>query len=245
MANNVTRKKVKNNGKFIGYLNINKRNARRITTIAGFVLVSALSFSVGRASKQTEVNPIVLNTLNENYFDEPVYNGIEYTIKPGDTISGIVYSYESDDNKAIRIIREIEDFNNINANSIRDGMTISLFGVPASHLEDFGYTDNYNYFEPKVEVDLRLQFLSLVEDTLDLEDPEYIDFLREEQSIINAYNDYKANYLPGDEAMLDDIIDRLRTLCYEAEKYGYSFENNLRAMPLSEATRYNENNRSF
>ena len=54
----------------------------------------------------------------------------------------------------------IAEYNNLrNVDHIIAGSRIYLVGVPASKLEDFGYTDNYNYFEPSVEVDLRLEFL--------------------------------------------------------------------------------------
>ena len=52
------------------------------------------------------------------------------------------------------------------------------------------------------------------------------------------YENYENDHIEGDEYKLDYIINFLRNLSEEAREYGFSFENNLTALPLSEAISY-------
>lgn len=138
----------------------------------------------------------------------------------------------------MRDISLIEEYNDIDRNDLHPGDTIYLVGVPASKLEDFGYTDNYNYFEPSVEVELRLSFLNKVVDHV-LAIPDHDDeFISAVRKVENDYNDYKDEYVDGDEYKLDYIINVLRDLSIDAKDFGFSFDNNLKALPLSEAENY-------
>lgn len=238
------RKTVRNNGKRIGSMNIYNKNMKKIMIFGSYIILSLGAFALGRASKDRPVNVISHNTLTENYFEEPTYTGIPYVVKSGDTLSEIVYSYESDTNKVMSNIKLIEEYNGINRNSLHPGDVIYLVGVPASKLEDYGYTDNYNYFEPTVEVDLRLSFLNKVSEYV-LTTPDYDEnFVASIKEVADEYNDYNAEYIEGDEYKLDYIINTLRDLCIDAKDYGYSFESNLKALPLSEAE-YLKTTRSY
>ena len=185
---NYDKKIVRNKGKEIGSIFVYKNGLKRGMIFASFVTMSVLSFVAGRVSKKT-MHPIIANTLTENYFEEPTYSDIPYIINEGDTLSDIVFSYEQDPNKAKLDIEMIAEYNNLrNVDHIIAGSRIYLVGVPASKLEDFGYTDNYNYFEPSVEVDLRLEFLGKVVD--------YVSNSKDynEEFVLN-YNNIKAQYV--------------------------------------------------
>lgn len=238
MKKETSKKTVRNNGIRIGEMLTYNKSLRRATIFGTYILVSVAAFSLGRASKSRPINAIIPNTLTEKYFDEPTYSGIPYVVDSGDTLSAIVYSYESDTNKAMRDISLIEEYNDIDKNDLHPGDTIYLVGVPASKLEDFGYTDNYNYFEPSVEVELRLSFLNKVVDRV-LAIPDHDDeFISAVRKVENDYNDYKDEYVDGDEYKLDYIINVLRDLSIDAKDFGFSFDNNLKALPLSEAENY-------
>lgn len=232
------RKKVRNNGVEIGSITIYPKQIKRILIFGASIFMSVTAFFIGRATKDRPIYRVVPNTLTESYFEEPTYSGIPYVVSYGDTLSRIVYSYEDDTNKAMEDIRLIEEYNGIKRNEIYSGQTILLVGVPADKLEEFGYTDNYNYFEPSVEVDLRLDFLKKVVERIssDTEHDKRFDMAVEQAE--REYIEYKNEYLPGDEYKLDFIINILRDLSEEARGYGYSFENNLKALPLSEADYY-------
>lgn len=235
---NYDKKIVRNKGKEIGSILVYKKGLKRGMIFASFVTMSVLSFVVGRVSKKT-MHPIIANTLTENYFEEPTYSDIPYIINEGDTLSDIVFSYEQDPNKAKLDIEMIAEYNNLrNVDHIIAGSRIYLVGVPASKLEDFGYTDNYNYFEPSVEVDLRLEFLGKVVDYVSNSKDYNEEFVLNYNNIKAQYENYKNDHIEGDEYKLDYIINFLRNLSEEAREYGFSFENNLTALPLSEAISY-------
>lgn len=228
---------IKNNGRRIGEICTYNKNLKKVAAIAAFSLISVSSFLLGRASKSRPVNNIAINVLSDTYFDEPTYNTIPYTVRDGDTLLDIVYSYESDKDKVATNIKLIEQYNNIEANTIFSGKTIYLMGVPSSKLEEFGYTDNYNYFDATVEADLRLDFLNKIVDYLlthNNYDDNFIVSVRQAEA---NYKEYQIEHVDGDEERLDEIINTLRKLSDYAKNFGYTFENNLKALPLSEATR--------
>lgn len=234
----ISKKTVRNNGNKIGEMSIYNKNMRRVLIFGSYIIISVGAFALGRASKSTPIYRVTPNTLTEKYFDEPTYSGIPYVVSPGETLSSIVYSYEDDTNKVMRNIRLIEELNGIDKNNIHAGDTILLVGVPTGKLEVFGYTDNYNYFEPEVEIDLRLSFLNKVVDHIQELPDHNDDFIASVKKVENDYNDYIDEYVDGDEYKLDYIINVLRDLSIDAKEYGFSFENNLRALPISEATNY-------
>ena len=220
---NYDKKIVRNKGKEIGSIFVYKNGLKRGMIFASFVTMSVLSFVAGRVSKKT-MHPIIANTLTENYFEEPTYSDIPYIINEGDTLSDIVFSYEQDPNKAKLDIEMIAEYNNLrNVDHIIAGSRIYLVGVPASKLEDFGYTDNYNYFEPSVEVDLRLEFLGKVVDYVSNSKDYNEEFVLNYNNIKAQYENYKNDHIEGDEYKLDYIINFLRNLSEEAREYGFSF----------------------
>lgn len=237
--NHYKKKTVRNNGNKIGEMIYYNKNLKKILLFSSYFIISVSSYFLGRTSKDKTVYPVIPNILAETYFDEPTYSGIPYVVSFGDTLLDIVYSYESDTNKVQANLKLIEKYNGIDANGIYPGQTIYLVGVPASKLEEFGYTDNYNYFAPEVEVDLRIDFLNKVVDYIDTTDANNHSFLASVEEIKNDYADYKNDYVPGDDYKLDYIIDDLRDLSESSKEYGFSFENNLSALPLSEAVNYN------
>lgn len=235
-------KVVRNNGENIGNSKVYSKNLKRTLLFASYVLVGTLCYLGGVSHKDSKSSTInfSVNTLDESYFDEPTYNGILYEVKMGDTLTEIVYGYQSDANKVEQIISEIERVNKIQASRLRDGQVIYLCGVPSSKLEEFGYSDNYNYFDPSVEIDMRFSFLEMVLTNIDVEVGE--ELRTGYDDVVDRYRRYKYTYLPGDDSALDEIIEDLRYLSDSARQYGFDFENNKKAVPLSEAINYNKEN---
>lgn len=231
--------RVRKNGKKSGKITAYKRNVARLILIGGSVVIFSTGFAAGRVSKKTIERSISYDI--DNMIDyEPRYDGIPYYVRGGDTLLGIIYSYETDSNKAYQLKDDIMYVNHMKYASLQYGETITLCGIPESKLEDFGYTVNYNFFEPTFEVEDRLLFLDKVEGHLKLDD----ELKLEISQLHDRYRLYQYNYVPYDEQSekdLNDLVQEIRDVCEDVEKnYGYSFDNNKVARPLSEATRHLE-----
>lgn len=238
--NKNNKKTVRNKGKRIGELFSYVSNIKRVLIFASHIMKSENLYSL----KEREISyPMTTSNIGFSYVDEPTYNLIPYVVSSGDTLIDIVYSYEKDKEKALANLKLIEEYNKIDGENIPEGETIFLIGVPASKLEQFGFIDNYNYFEPTVEIDLRLEFLNKVVNQI-AKASNCVDFAVSVRNIEQAYNEYNSEYDEDDEYKLDYIINSLRDLCVDAKEYGFSFENNLKALPVSEADYY-ETHKSY
>lgn len=92
---------------------------------------------------------------------------IDYTIGYGQTISGIVYSYQSDPNIAENLIDEVAYNNDLSHPSlIQAGHTYKFHDVPESALRnpefmyETGYTVDYDVLDPEIEVQDRIAWTS-------------------------------------------------------------------------------------
>lgn len=243
---------VRNYGRKVGKTKSYKKNLKRMLLVGmSYVVFTTTGFVIGRVtSKDTEPeNNYSFNVVSEDSFDvEPTYNGIEYTVKLGENLTGIIASYETDADKMYRYLDRIVDLSGLdNASTLRDGTVIRLVGVPESKLELFGYSADYNLFDPNIELDDRVDFLKETSSDVVLTDENetqvgiYMYRLTDLQS---AYKDY--SYNKNDED-LDELLNEARELCYELKEImGFDFEFNKTAYPLSRAINYsNEESMSY
>lgn len=237
----ISEKTVRNKGKDVGKVRVYNKGLRRTLLAASFIVVGISAYIAGYNTKKTPVYQISYNTLSTNYFNEPTYNGILYTVKSGDSLSSIIARYESDPNKQASLLRQIMSYNNLKNSNIINGDEIYLFGVPASMLEEYGYTDNFNYFEPMVEINVRFEFLDKVAESISsIEDAQ--GYIQSIGDLKEWYQQFKYRYVPGEDDELNEILNEIRELCEDAKLYGFDFDFNKKAMPLSQATNYHVGN---
>lgn len=231
---------VRNNGHLIGEVKVKKRNFIKFAGVslaagAAIVVISIASSIIG--TKETEPNgPVIVNPIGKD--EEARYN-IPYTIKPTDTISDIVFSYESDTNKAYDIIDRIADASDIkNVNTLRDGAEVTLVDVPASKLEQFGYTVDYSLVDPEDELKDRKSYVDKV--LVVSKTPETqaeFELLRDKKESLAAQ---LRDYYGIDDAelkdyLLDHLLEEYRELCEQVEKYtGKDFDKYRTIYPLDE-----------
>lgn len=234
-------KVLRNKGKKVGKIRVYNKGIKRTLLAVSFVVVGVSAFIAGRNTNKKPVYQVSYNTLSEAYFDEPTYNGILYTVKSGDNLSTIIARYESDPNKQANLLDQIMRYNNLKNSNIIIGDEIYLFGVPSSMLEEYGYSDNFNYFDPMVEISVRFDFLDKVKESLSgIEDAK--GYLESINNLRELYDQFKYRYIPGEDDELNEILNELRELSEFASEYGYDFEYNKKAMPLSQATNYKNAN---
>lgn len=224
---------IRNNKKRIGEANIYLHNVNKIMIVTGIIGIVVVSFTAGRLSKETKSVNYVYNVLSENYFKEPTYNGIKYTVKSGENVWSIVKKYENDERKIATLVKDVLSVNKINAKTLQSGDEILLVGVPSSKLYLFDYTDNYNLLDPIVEVDARINFLNKVKDKL-INVPSATTYLANIENVLTSWNSYKYSYVLGEESdEFNIILTELREMCEAASEYGYDYDFNKKAYPLS------------
>lgn len=232
---NVNRKKV-------GEVKVYKPNFRKMILIGSAAVLFTTGFAAGRVTKPT-YERVISRNVELNMEEEQRFNGIPYEVKSGDTLLGIIYEYETDVDKVYKYKDDIMYFNEISS-YLDKGDVINLVGVPASKLENYGFTANYNYFEPNIEVEDRLEFFANLVESNTL-DEVYVDQINR---LAHNYRDFKYNSLNDveSERVLDFILEELRSLDEKLhETYGYTFEKNKIARPLSLATRNVEMKMSY
>ncbi len=236
-------KKLRNNGREVGKVRVYNKGLKRTLLAISFIVVGGCAFLAGKSSAKKPIYQVCYNTLSESYFEEPTYNGVLYTVQTGDSLSSIIAHYEGDPNKQATLLDQIMSFNKLKNSGIKSGDQICLFGVPSSKLEEYGYTDNFNYFDPSVEISIRFEFLDKVVASGDVPDEENW-FIESVQDLKEWYQQFKYSYVPGNDSELDEIMNEIRELCEDAKKFGYDFDFNKKAMPLSEATNYKKDERT-
>lgn len=230
-------KKVRNKGKTVGSIRVYNKGIKRTLLATSFIVVGVASFIAGKATNKKPVYNVAYNTLSTSYFDEPTYNGILYTVKSGDSLSTIIAHYEGDPNRQAALLDQIMSYNHLSTSKIVNGDQLYLFGVPASMLEEYGYSDNFNYFDPSVEINVRFDFLDKVVASGEIPEGEEW-FSQSVEDLKEWYKSVKYSYIPGEDDELNEVINEIRELCEGALEYGFDFEHNRKAMPLSEATNY-------
>lgn len=230
---NTHKVKVRNNDVYIGEANLFLLNIKKVMVVMGMAGLVVVSFVAGRASKETKKVNYAYNVLSESYFKEPTYNGIKYTVKAGENVWSIVKKYENDEGRIATLVDDILRVNKINGRSLQAGEEITLVGVPSSMLYLFDYTDNYNLLDPIVEVNVRIDFLNKVKEKLSSVEAA-TTYLMSIDRILDNWDSYKYSYVPGEESEeFNLILTELREVCEEASEYGYDYDFNKKAYPIS------------
>ncbi len=236
---------VRNNHQRIGEVDIFLTNVKKAMIVSGIAGLAIVSFAAGRISKETKNVSYAYNVLSENYFKEPTYNGIKYTVKSGENIWSIVKKYESDESRVASLVSDILRLNKLEGKILQSGDEIELVGVPSSKLNEFGYTDNYNLLDPIVEVEVRIDFLNKVKENLSVV-PNASSYLERIDEVLDSWNNYKYSYVSSSDDEFNLILTELREVCEEAKDYGYDYDFNKKAYPLDVVNDYeNEENRTY
>lgn len=224
---------INNNGIHLGTVSANVSNVKK------FMVISAIGFAifttVGCHKEKEEVISSV-EVQNYTYSYEPRYNDILYEVKWGDTLTEIVAAYESDYNKILRYVDDIERANKLKG-ILREGITIKLCGVPESRLADYGYTSDYDIIGHDVMVKDAYDWLIeerqwIIESELNAElvDKFNIDFTE----FVILYNGYiqendveqKAKKLDDLVALLNDVLEQFKNIT------GLNFDQHHKAYPI-------------
>ncbi len=227
---------VRNNNRHIGKANAKKSNIKKFMVIA--VLGWTVLTTTGCHREKAKAEEIVETTVEPNYLYsyEPRYDGIEYEVQWGDTLTEIVAAYESDYNKILTYVDDIERLNKIKG-VLREGITIKLVGVPESKLANYGYTSDYSLIGDDVMVEDAYAWLLeerqwILESELnqDLVDKFNIDFT-EFVVQYNAYlteedEDLKQAKLAELVRLLEDVLEQFKTLT------GLDFSQHHKAYPI-------------
>ena len=123
--------------------------------VAGGIALSVAGIKMGDTNTQEPTAYVQVEPIN--YEDEAVVNQVEarytvdYQIKSGDTLDGIILSYAKDTNEMNDIKRDVCFYNNIKSpDMLQVGDKIVLFRVPESMVDEL----NTGYNEEFVEDDL-------------------------------------------------------------------------------------------
>lgn len=225
---------VDNNGIHLGTVSVNTSGIKKFMVIAalGFAVFTA----VGCRREKANTNSSEAIAYDYTYSYEPRYNDILYEVKWGDTLTEIVADYESDYNKILRYVDEIERINKIDG-ILREGITIKLCGVPESKLANYGYTSDYSIIGYDVFVKDAYEWLLeerqwIIESEMntDLVEKFNIDFTE----FVIQYNDYiqendeniKSEKLDALVALLNDVLDQFRVIT------GLNFDQHHKAYPI-------------
>lgn len=236
--------KIFNNGKEIGKVNSNVSNFQKL------MVLSAIGFTVLTTTGCSQDKEIVIETEEEinvppfKEYSEPRYK-VEYKIEYGDNLTSLVYSYESDTNKVYKYIDEIVRENDLDSrNSLRQGNTITLIGVPESKLADFGYSADYSLFDPEYELMDRADFINSQAGNIyesDFKKTEIAVYKAKVLDLENMLQDYINEQDPETKTyLLDYLLEGYREACDML--YGIcaeDFEFKHPAYPLSEALNNN------
>lgn len=222
---------------------LEKKYGNKIKLVAGgtvLVIGFSVAYSKGYEDGVNSVDRNIAVTTEYEMNREPVYDGIEYTVEAGETLSSIVARYSDDLDRRNDIIANICDENDIKyASSLQYGETISLSEVPESKLEEFGYSTDYSLFDPKIELEDRVNYLK---QTYKNYSSGYYSNTNGIDAIDNYcdnfekfYEEYKEyNYNPDE--YLDSVLQNARELCFELkDTLGNDFDKHRQAYPLSQA----------
>ncbi|MCX4364841.1 MAG: hypothetical protein OSJ70_03615 [Bacilli bacterium] len=225
---------VDNNGIHLGTVSVNTSGIKK------FIILAAIGFAVfttvgcRREKEKTNADDAIVQNYTYSY--EPRYNDILYEVKWGDTLTEIVAAYESDYNKILRYVDDIERTNKLKG-VLREGITIKLCGVPESKLANYGYTSDYNIIGYDVLVEDAYDWLIeerqwIIESEMntDLVEKFNIDFTE----FVIQYNDYiqetdetiKSEKLDALVALLNDVLDQFKVIT------GLNFDQHHKAYPI-------------
>lgn len=232
--------RVKNNNVYIGSLRVDLKVIKEFAFTSGAVFMIISSAALIKKSADIVQNREHTHNISNDEAVTPVISvptyEVEYTVQYGDTLSGIVASYQTDPNRMQKIIDRIADINHMSSPSLlRAGKTITLCGIPEEYLSDFGYTIDYSKTEPEYEledlsdyIELTITYAYITEDNA----PQFADFEAKYSFAANIYNTYKEN---KDELLFDSLIEQYRSLAEEISSLtGYDYSHYIKAHKISE-----------
>lgn len=213
--------------------------------LAGTVVFSGIKWSISTWWKDDVVEDIPTTSVSDEIDEvtEEQRFKVPYTIKMGDTIDAIIYAYEGDTNKMYQYKDQILRYNDLTKTSIiYPGQEIMLFGVPASELEDYGYSCDYSLFDPRYELKDRASFLQQQFSTLQVDESKkevYDVLFNRFEELRKLTKECYANLDDESEEFFEShLVDGYRNLCdMFAEVFGVYFEPS--CYPLSEALEQN------
>lgn len=235
---------VKNNGKEYGILKLNKIVCKKVLTyaVAGVMIVSAGAFvknevEENKAEREREYWESVLEDYQpyEQTFEVP------YTVQAGDTLDGIIATYEDDINERYSIRDDIARENNLSSPSnIKAGQELTLTGLEAEDLAQFGYTVDYSLFDPMVKVTDMQEFLSNQLHGLSVGDDRievYASITERLADLMGMYNDYE-NLDPETQAYISEyLLEQYEKLCEDyREQFGIDFNDHLKCYPIPDSS---------
>lgn len=235
--------RVKNNNMYIGSLRVDLKAIKEFAFTSGAVFVIISSIALFKKNDEVVQSPEQKGKdsieQDENYVtltkSVPTYEA-EYVVQFGDTLSGIVASYQTDPNKMQKIIERIADINHMSSpNQLIEGKRITLCGIPEEYLSDFGYTIDYSKTEPEFELDDLNDYIKTAISYAYITDENaqyFADFEAKYSFASNLYNTYKES---KDELLFDSLIEQYRSLAEEISSLtGYDYSHSIKAHKISE-----------
>lgn len=233
---------VKNNGKEFGILKLNKIVCKKVLTyaVAGVVIFSTgalikSEIEENKAEREREYWESVLEDYQpyEQTFEVP------YTVQAGDTLDGIIATYEDDINERYSIRDDITRENHLSSPSnIKAGQELTLTGLEAEDLAQFGYTVDYSLFDPMVKVTDMQEFLTSRIHDLEVGENQleaYANITERLADLMGMYNDYE-NLDPETQAYIAEyMLEQYERLCEDySEHFGIDFNDHLKCYPIPE-----------
>lgn len=232
--------RVKNNNVIIGKVKVDLDIIKIAATVGGFVLITTSYFNwldnTREELKRESDLASAMEWAREHKETEKTYSDIEYTVSFGDTLEGIVSSYQSDRNKLYQAMDDIVRDNNLDSkNSIRANETIKLCHVPESHLADFGYTLDYSKVNPECELD---DLKAFIDDEItyiyitDENERVLADFEARYSYATIMYDQYQKD---KDSIVLERILEEYRRLGQEiADIAGVNYDRSIKPHKIDE-----------
>lgn len=225
---------IKNNRINIGSISFDTKTLKNFAFISGCAVLVISSGALIKSAKddlRAEYQKELVEDAIKNYnYAGPTYK-VEYTVNFGDTLEGIVSSYQSDPNIMYPLIDTIVNKNHLkNKNSLHEGETITLYGVSEDHLADFGYTLDYSKVNPECELDDLRDFIERQITTIVLTDEneqKLSDFEARYSYAKMLYDQYKSD---ENSMELENLLDTYRRLGQEiADIVGINYSNSFQA----------------
>lgn len=211
-----------------------------VVAIGGALLGGAVSLVSNGIEERNERQEVMAQQIYNQELErvtnrEKTYT-IEYEVGFGQTISGIVYSYQSDPNIAQQIIAEVPGRNNLDyASLMQGGKSYYFHGVPESALRDeefclrVGQTVNYDFLQPEREIRINLNFITNYVNNNNIK-PEQLEEAKkavdEKTFYINSTLEYIES-LPEEERQqeYEELREQTRKSCLDLEeRFSYVLE---------------------
>ena len=225
---------IKNNRINIGSISFDTKTLKNFALISGcaFLIISTGALIKGAEDELREQHQkkIVEDAIKNYNYIGPTYK-VEYTVNFGDTLEGIVSSYQSDPNIMYPLIDTIVRENDLKSkNSLYEGETITLYGVGEEHLADFGYTLDYSQVSPDCELEdlndfIEHQITGLV--LTDENEQKLADFEARYSYAKMLYDQYKND---SSSIEIEHLLDTYRRLGQEiADIIGINYNKSFQA----------------